>query len=291
MGFIGGMTGRSIGPHYLRSPELSPVLAYLAATWRRQIRKYGEAPPGRCLGVRDRHVLGPYADPVTSSGVGTLKETHLHAALKQWCAQPGDRLEVPVGRFVVDIVRGEQLIEIQTRSFSSMRGKLDALLDEHPIHIVHPIAGRKWIVRGPHAGKPAHRRKSPKVGCVHDVFAELVSFPSLIDHPNLSLEVLITDQEEVRRFDGNTSWRRKGWAVVERRLLEVTDRLSIDSPNDLTQLLPPELPESFTTADLAAGIQRPQRLGQQMAYCLRGAGVIEISGKRGNALQYRKIAV
>lgn len=226
---------------------------------------------------------------MTAPGVGTLKESHLHAALKEWCAEPGDEFEVAVGAFVVDIVRGDRLIEIQTGGFSAMKRKLETMLDEHRIHIVFPVAARKWIVRGPHAGEPSSRRRSPRRGSVHDVFAELVSFPWLIDHPNLTLEVLLTDQEEVRRFDGNRSRRRKGWAVVERRLLGVTGRLLIESPDDLTDLLPGELPDPFTTGDLATAIGRPRRIGQQMAYCLREAGAIELAGKQRNALLYRRV--
>ena len=45
-----------------------------------------------------------------SSEIGTLNEKPLHAALKAWYAQPGDRLEVAVDGFVVDIVRGDLLI-------------------------------------------------------------------------------------------------------------------------------------------------------------------------------------
>ena len=194
-------------------------------------------------------------------------------------------------RFVIDIVRDQTFIEIQTRGFSSMRAKLDALLDSHRIVIVHPIAHRRWIVKGPHDGKPSTRRKSPKGGAVFDVFAELVSFPSLVDHPNLSIEVLLIDEEEVRRFDGNRSWRRRGWSVVERRLLEVTDRIQFRTPRDWLAVLPAELPTPFTTADLAKEIGRPRRTAQQMAYCLREMGALEVTGKRGNALEYRATLV
>jgi hypothetical protein len=38
------------------------------------------------------------------SGVGLLNEGPLHAALKLWSAQPGDRFEVAVEGFVTDIV-------------------------------------------------------------------------------------------------------------------------------------------------------------------------------------------
>ncbi len=224
---------------------------------------------------------------MTTSGIGTLRETHLHASLKQWLAEPGDRFEVSVGRFVVDIVRDGTLIEIQTRGFSSMKAKLDALLDGHRMVIVHPIAHRKWILKGPQNGAPSSRRKSPKAGSVYDVFSELVSFPSLADHPNLTIDVLMTDEEEVRRFDGNRSWRRRGWVVVERRLLEVTDRIQLSTPADWISLLPVDLPFPFTTADLASAIGRPRRTAQQMAYCLREMGALEVVGKRGNAFEYR----
>ncbi len=230
---------------------------------------------------------GPRGPNLQAVSIGTLRETHLHASLKQWLAQPGDAFEVQVGRFVADIVRDDTLIEIQTRGFSSMRAKLDALLDEYPILIVHPIARRKWIVKGPHDGKPSTRRKSPKVGSHYDVFGELVSFPWLADHPNLAIDVVMIDEEEVRRFDGNRSWRRRGWTVVERRLLDVTERISLVTPADWTSLLPEGLSEPFTTADLASEIRRPRRTAQQMAYCLREMKTIEIVGKRGNALEYR----
>jgi hypothetical protein len=44
--------------------------------------------------------------------IGTLNEKPLHAALKQWYAEPEDRIEAPVDGFTVDIVRGDLLIEI-----------------------------------------------------------------------------------------------------------------------------------------------------------------------------------
>jgi hypothetical protein len=36
------------------------------------------------------------------STVGVLREVPLHAARKMALAQPGERFEVPVGRFVID---------------------------------------------------------------------------------------------------------------------------------------------------------------------------------------------
>ncbi len=222
--------------------------------------------------------------------VGTLREKPLHAALKRWYAEEGDRVEEPVGGFVIDLVREGLLIEIQTRGFSSMKRKLATLLDGHPVRLVHPIAVERWIVKLDERGGVGARRKSPKRGAAVDLFAELVSFPQLLAHPGFGIEVLLTREEEVRRFDAAKAWRRKGWVVEERRLLEVVDRLVVASPGDAAGLIPPDLPEPFTTADLAAELRRPRRLAQQMAYCLRHVGVIKPVGKAGKAVEYARIA-
>jgi hypothetical protein len=221
--------------------------------------------------------------------VGTLREKPLHAALKRWHAQEGDRIEEPVDGFVIDLVRDGVLIEIQTRGFSSLKRKLARLLEEHAVRVVHPIAVEKWIVKLDASGRVISRRRSPRRGAAFDLFRELVSFPELIVHPGMTLEVLLTREEEVRRFDGRRGWRRRGWVVEERRLLEAVDRLVVDSPRALAALLPAGLPAEFTTADLAAALGRNRRLAQQMTYCLHRVGVITRVGKDGNAIRYCRI--
>ena len=220
--------------------------------------------------------------------IGTLREKPLHASLKRWYARPGDRVEVPVDGFVIDLVREELLIEVQTRGFSSMKQKAIALLGlGHRVRIVHPIPVDKWIVKLDADGTVLSRRRSPKHGSPTDVFAELVSFPDLLAHPQLEVEVLLTIEEEYRRYTPDRSWRRKGWTVVERRLIEVTDTLLLRHAEDLIGLLPDDLPETFTTADLAEKLGRPRRAAQQMAYCLRKVRAIVAVGKHGPAIEYR----
>jgi hypothetical protein len=221
--------------------------------------------------------------------VGTLGEKPLHAALKRWYAQQGDLIEEPVDGFVIDLVRGDRLIEIQTRGFAAMKRKLTTLLGVHAVHVVHPIAVEKWIVRLDETGEVLSRRRSPKHGAAVDLFAELVSFPELIAHAGLSLEVLLIREEEVRRFDGTRAWRRKGWVIEERRLLDVIASQPVGTPADLAAFLPAGMSPAFTTADLAEALCRPRRLAQQMTYCLRRAGVIEMVGKQGNSLVYSRV--
>ena len=143
--------------------------------------------------------------------IGTLNEKPLHASLKEWCRQDGDRVEVPVDGFVVDLVRGDLLIEIQTRGFSSMRRKFDRLLESQSIRLLHPVPAQKWIVKLDDSGNEKSRRRSPKHGIAADVCGELVSFPSLLSHPNFMLEIALIEEEEIRRPDAQKGWRRRGY--------------------------------------------------------------------------------
>ncbi len=222
------------------------------------------------------------------SGIGLLNEKPLHASLKEWYAQPGDRFEVAVEGFVIDIVRDALLLEIQTRNFAAIRSKLTSLARSHQIRLIYPIAQEKWIVKLDEDGTSVvNRRKSPKRGRVVDLFWEMVSIPEeLLSNRNFSLEVLMIREEEARRFEGNRRWRRRGWAIEERRLLEVVDQRSFDESADWLAFLPEAL-KSFTASDLAEAIDISTELAQKMAYVLRKGRVIELAGKRGRANLYR----
>src|SRR5688572_26766193 len=220
------------------------------------------------------------------TGIGLLNEKPLHASLKQWYARPGDQLEVTVDGFVIDIVRDDVLIEIQTGNFSSIKSKLSNLVRDHRVRLVYPIVQEKWIVRSANGkGKGVIRRKSPKKGRMEDLFWELVSIPQLLLSPNFSLEVLMISGEEVRRYN-NARRVRKGWLMEGRRLLAVLDHRSFGQSADWLGFLPNGL-ELFTTSDLAIRMNTRRDLAQKMAYCLREARMIELIGKRGRANLYR----
>jgi hypothetical protein len=220
-------------------------------------------------------------------GIGLLNEKALHASLKQWYARPGDQLEVPVDGFVIDIVRDDLLIEIQTSNFSSIKSKLTNLARSHRVRLIYPIVQEKWIVRSAtRNGKGAIRRKSPKRGRIEDLFWELVSIPQLLLNPNFSLEVLMIRGEEVRRYNVAKRRVRRGWLIEGRRLLEVLDQRSFGQSADWLRFLPDGL-ELFTTSDLATRMNTRRDLAQKIAYCLREARMIELIGKRGRANLYR----
>jgi hypothetical protein len=215
-----------------------------------------------------------------------MPETSLHAALKSWYAQPGDSIETLVDGYIIDIRRGDTLIEIQTRSFSSLRPKLEMLLAHYPVHLIHPIAVEKWIIHSAN-GRATQRRKSPKHGRSEHVFNELVYIPHLLNNSNFSLQILFTEEEEIWVNDGGGSWRRKGWRIADRRLISVVSSLEFFKIDEYRSFLPASLPEAFTTSDLARQARLPRRLAQKMAYTLRSSEIIKVTGRLNHAYAYR----
>lgn len=227
------------------------------------------------------------------NGIGTLNEKPLHAALKAWYGRPGDQFEVRVGGFVIDIVRPLAsdemlLLEIQTRNLGQMKRKLFTLVETHRVRLIHPIAVEKWIVRLGEDGEVLGRRRSPKRGGPELIFAELVSFPRLIAHPNFALEAPLIVEEEVRVKDDTVNWRRRGWATAERRLLGVPDARVFETPADLLALVPAALPDPFTPAQLGRALGRPAWLARKMTYCLKEMGALAPAGKQGRSALFAR---
>lgn len=227
--------------------------------------------------------------------IGTLNEGSLHHELKKYYANKETLetgvtadFEVPLEGFVVDIVLSDhRIVEIQTGSFGAMKRKMQRLLDNHQMTLVYPIAVNRRLVRVTEDGEVS--RRSPKHGSPYDVFSELVYIPTVLDHPNLRLDLVMIEDEQRLVFDGKRGRRRKGWVVASRCLSKIVETMSFNSMSGLFNLFKETLPEEFTTADLARVMSSRRTVGQQAAYCLKAAGVIEVRGKRGNSLLYQCI--
>jgi len=224
-----------------------------------------------------------------SASVGTLNEGHLHASLRARYVEPGDQVEAPVDGYIVDVLRGELLIEVQTANFSAIARKMRDLVTRHRVRLVYPVARDLWIVKLPQAADGAvMRRKSPKHRTAIDLFDELVSFPELMAHPNFQLDVVVTEEEAIWRYDSPRRWRRRGWITVERRLLGVHETVRLRDAGDYLRMIPGACPAEFLTLDLAEALSCARPLAQKVAYCLRKSGLIEKVGSRGNAIVYAK---
>ena len=218
-----------------------------------------------------------------------MNEFSLHSEIKKVYSLPGDQFEVKVGNYIVDILRENLVIEVQTKNFSALKEKLQVLTEKHQVRLVYPLPEKKWITHVTKDRLELNTRKSPKKGKLTDLFRELVMIPNIIGEENFSLEVLLIEEEEVRCDDGKGSWRRRGVSIKERKLLKVNDRILFQTKADYLKILPKDLNEVFTNKELAKLAKVSVRTAQQITYCLRKSGVIQVTGKNKRALAFQKI--
>ena len=120
-----------------------------------------------------------------------------------------------------------------------------------------------------------------------------MSFPSLLAHPNLTVEVLLCREDHIRAPEaGRSRSGRRRRDPGERRLVEVLGSEVLASPADAAALLPEVLGaggEPFTTRELAAALGCRMLLAQRVAYCLRAMDVLGDAGKRGRAPLHQRV--
>lgn len=216
-------------------------------------------------------------------------ETTLHRQLKELYATDAALREVTVEGYRIDAVVDDTLIEVQSAPLGAIRDKVRRLLERHDVVVVKPLAARKSLIKYKRAGGRVESvRQSPRRESVYDLFLELVNFVSVFPHPRLTLEVLLTEQEELRVPTVKRRWRSRGYRVTDRRLISVGERQTFRTGGDLLRLIPPALDSGFSTADLARATGLPRWHAQKIAYCLRKIEVFELIGKSGNSCLYRR---
>jgi hypothetical protein len=226
---------------------------------------------------------------ILSAAKDLLVETTLHRQLKEIYAVDDARTEVPWGKYRIDVVVGDLLIEIQHASLAGIRDKVRHLLNDHQVLVVKPVVVRKLLVkRSRKKGRVVDRRLSPKRGTMLDLFDELIYFTRVFPHDNLMLDVALVDVEEWR-YPGHGRRRRRranDHVVEDQRLTCLHELRRFRQAEDLTRLLPPSLPRPFHTGHLAEGLQVERWIAQRIAYCLRKMGAVHQVGKQGNARLY-----
>ncbi len=217
--------------------------------------------------------------------------TSLHQQLKQQYVPDAARHEQTLDGYRIDAIDGRgRLIEVQCASLSAIRDKIRVLVADHQVIVVKPLVARRHVVTlNPTDLTPLRSRYSPLRQTLAHVFQELVHF-SVFPHPRLRLDVVLTEQQELRLPPtARTSWKRK-YSVHDRVLVSVQRKIRLKTAADLWQALEADLPESFTTAELSASCGMPRWLAQKAAWCFRRMGQLEVCGKRGNSIEYRLAA-
>jgi len=230
---------------------------------------------------------------IRPGGIGILQEKPLHATLKWWVDDNPDHHEVTLscGR-VADVYDGERVYEIQTGGFSPLRPKLEVLLPNYPVTVVHPLPRRKylsWI--DPETGETTPPRKSPKVGDFAQSLRQLIYILPLLGHPHLTIQLVLMDVEEQRIADG---WSRDGKRGSHRAVLlplSIEDTLTLRCPADYGALIPAALPAAFTAAQFSKATRMQGRHLNGALKVLLDRGVLRREKKEGNAWIYERVGM
>lgn len=229
------------------------------------------------------------------SGIGTLSEKSVHAALKYCCEPYADSREIKIGGYVADIVGEHGIIEIQSAGFGKLRNKLLTFLPICPVTVVWPCVETLWLRSfDPDTGEVRPRRRSPKHQQPVDVFRELYSIRDLLSMPGFHLKVVSLEVEELRTLTKNRSRKGRwpGYTKIDRFPLSMTGQISVDCPEDWGKFftLTSALPEIFTSKEFATATGLDWNICRMMLKTFVALGLVEDRGKRGNSLLFQAVA-
>lgn len=220
-------------------------------------------------------------------GIGTLSEKTVHAILKSYYEPDEDRQEIPIENYVADIYADGKIIEIQTRQFNKMRGKLSTFLPLYQVTIVYPIPFEKWIIWiDEETGVLSKKRKSPVKGNPYTVFPELYKIKSFLKDPNLRLKLVMMNIEEYKLLNGWSKDKKKGSSRYDRIPTELVEEIEIDRLEDYMRFVPCELEDEFTSGEFAKAAHISVSLAQVVLNILYHVGTVTRTGKKGNQYLY-----
>ena len=145
-----------------------------------------------------------------------------------------------------------KIIEIQTRSFDRMRPKLERFLPLYPVTIVYPIPYCKhvfWIDE--ETGEISGGRKSPLKGSPYLAFKELYRIKAYLQDPNLTIRLTFLNMEEYKLLNGWSRDKKRGSVRYDRIPVSIEGEMEFTCAQDYVQLIPYDLPEPFTSVQLA----------------------------------------
>lgn len=218
--------------------------------------------------------------------IGTYGEKRLHRILKRFVCADIHTHEVRVGRYVADVLCGQRIIEIQTRSFRPLVPKLRYYLEQtdFAITVLCPVIAEKTILRiDRESGEVLGTKRSPKHGRVIDVLPELFWLGELIKNDRLTVEVALVAVEE-HRYSERRYYNREGAFESELYPQELIDCVLLRELEDFRAFLPEGM-ESFTAAEYGAYSKLKRRKLYSALNFLCAVGLLRRE-KEGNHYRY-----
>lgn len=221
-------------------------------------------------------------------GIGTYAEKRLHRVLKRFVCNDVKGWEIPVGRYVADVLTEGQITEIQTGTFRPLPKKLRAYLEETDcgVTVIHPVIAEKTIFRmDRESGELLYQKRSPKKGRVEDVLSELFWLGTLLPSERLTVKVLLIRADE-HRFSERMRYRKEGAYDAELYPRELLDCVTLRTLEDYESFLPADT-ESFTAAEYGKYSKLKKRNLYSALNFFCAVGLLRRE-KEGNRYRYHK---
>ncbi len=219
------------------------------------------------------------------SSIGTKQERTLHQYLKYYfCTDPSFH-EQKCNGYIVDILKNDKIIEIQTSSFNAMRKKLEKLLIDYSVTIVYPIIQEKIIHNFDENGVFINSKKSPKKEHPLKIGKELYKISHLLNNENLHFICTILKINEFRVPYINR-YKQKRMTRINQIPIELIDNIYLNTPEDFQKLLP--FDTEFTSLEFKQKIKLSPREASSALLALRKMQVIEVTRIEGKKNIYKK---
>lgn len=184
--------------------------------------------------------------------IGTYAEKRLHYILKRWVVDDARFFEIPVGRYVADVVRDTEITEIQTGSLRPLLPKLRYYLEQTDcsVTVLYPVMERKTLLRmDKDSGELLYKKRSPKRGSAYDALCELFWLSELLPSSRLTVKVLLIEGDEYR-FSERMRYRKQGAYDAELYPRALNAGLLLRDREDFRCFLPTDA-QGFTAEEYA----------------------------------------
>ena len=220
------------------------------------------------------------------SSIGTKQERTLHQYLKYYFCNESIFHEQKCCGYIVDILKDNQIIEIQTSSFNAMRKKLDCLLYKYPITIVYPIINQKLIYNLDENGELISIKKSPKKENPLKIGKELYKINNLLNHPNLKFVCVILNIDEYR-IPYINRYKQNKMTRINQVPKEIIDLIELKDASSFMSLIPFE--DEFDAETFRKKLKLSLREASSTLIILRTVKAIEVVRNEGKKYIYKKV--
>ncbi len=238
------------------------------------------------------------------TGIGTLAEKQMHAAIKRFiCPDTAyhevklDTRETKKGeekikrrRFVADIVKDGNVYEIQTGKLAPLHDKILWILEntDYNVTVIHPIAKSKWVNVLNSKNDVEKRYRSPLKGKASDIACELYSVKELLPSPRFSLVLLMMEAEQYIKNTAKGTRSRPRYKKYELIPINLLSATVISSVEDCKMFIPESLEGEFTVKQYSKESKIRGMDAYSAVHSLCDMGLLENCGKIGKAVSYRK---